>query len=74
MMETIEYLGTMTVTCTSRPLGGKLTGWMEGETVIIREIVGIPNFGVIKLKNRLKNMIVKGSEFTYYKPQWVKLR
>jgi hypothetical protein len=74
MMETTEYLGTLTRSLVSQDLGKDKILWGEGETVIVKEIGGIPNFRIIKPKNRLNNMVVKGSEFRYYRPDWVKLR
>lgn len=74
MTETIEYFGTIIKPLTSQDLGKDEIIWSEGETVIVKEFTYSPNFRIIKLKNRLKSMVVKGPEFTYYKPEWVKLR
>jgi hypothetical protein len=75
MMETTEYLGTLTRSLVSHNLGKDKILWGEGETVILKEIDGNPKyFRIIKLQNTLGNMVVPHSAFIYYRPDWVKLR
>jgi hypothetical protein len=74
MMETTEYLGTLTRSQESQNLGKRKILWSEGETVIVKEMEGIPYFRIMKPENKLKNMVVRISEFQYYRPDWVKLR
>jgi hypothetical protein len=74
IMENREYLGVLTKSFTSQDLGKPKISWHVDEIVIVKEIYGISNFQIIKLKNRLLNMVVIRSAFIYYRPSWVKLR